>query len=257
MQAVLKRDRAAAGQVEMLLRSCIDEVRGNSRLAASLDIMEGLDAMLRQPKQPPRGGADHGATAAQEAWHARNSGAPGSVRASAEMAEAQDEHHSTERGMTDAAPPQSPPAAAAAVDAGRGARGAAVEVSTGVLAADYDGHAASDSSEIAVVGSTLRLSRLAGGATPEDIAAALKPFGAVCIELVRPGEWLVQFEAVGAALQAYLALPAWLERSGYGRARIVFATGLGVDAGVQSLHLPRMRIVAALQSANLCRWKRI
>ena len=242
MQAVLQRDRAAADQVAMLLHSCINEVRGNDSLAASLQLMTRLDALLKQPQHPSPGYADVAAPAPQP-----SSGRDGgSVR---------EQHHngatpraaSSERGTpapsydvdlpipprSDAIVPPGPPGSGAPGGERRaGARGAALEVTSGRLLEEFDGDALHEGTSIACVGCALRLTRLPVSVEIEEVAVVMKTLAAIAIEEARAGEFLVLFEATAAALRAFQVLPGWLERTGWGRATVAFATGTNIDGGV-------------------------
>jgi hypothetical protein len=234
LQGVMQGDRTAAGQVAMLLRSCINEVRTNSHLEASLQLMTQLDALLKEPHQRSPGHHSDPSATMSIAPLARLPPAVCSERRAAAPAPSGHGMDSRLRGSASRAIP------GAAGDRGDtpGHDGigtaAAIKVSSFRLQGASDGEAGIEESSITCVGRALRLSALHPAVDSEEVTAALWPFAVTCVEAPQPGQCLVELEAIGAAIRAFQVLPLWLERLGFGCVRVAFMSSSNADAGTST-----------------------
>lgn len=243
----------------MLLHSCINEVRGNDSLAASLQLMTRLDALLKQPSHASPSNADAAPPAAPQQQSAGPQGVsaadaqvPRSVASDkGSPAPSRDAGVPSPRRSDALNAPRAPDATAAGGDRHTGGRAAAtLEITAGRLQEEYDGDAVSEGRSIACVGAALRLSQLLPAIGIDDLAAALKAMSATAIEAAQAGEFIVLFEAPGAALRAFQVLPGWLQRAGSGRAQVAYATGSSIDGGVLSIYPRRRRHLPARRQAR-------
>jgi hypothetical protein len=97
----------------------------------------------------------------------------------------------------------------------------------GGLAAAYAEDSSRAGAPASVIGHVLRLARLPRDVSPQDLAPALKAFGAKRMDMPHPGECLVELESLEAVVIAFEVLPAWLGAAGYGRVGVMFASGTG------------------------------
>ena len=264
MQRVMRQDPVAANQVSMLLRSCIGEMRGTPSLAASVQLMTHLEALLADPNAkhastalpgpPPaatvapepqaRSGADAATLASEQA--------PPAVKAPRATASppptSKRQRRASEDPSSDERRSRSPPQRG--VDGTSPAPAAPAVLPEGKLSDDYDGDAAAAGVVACCVGPVLRLAALPRGAEAMDIAGALRPWGATGIEALPERECLAQFESVAAAACAFQALPEWLGAAGFGRVRVSFASSSDGEASAPLRSSRRCELLTAAARAR-------
>jgi hypothetical protein len=264
MQRVLQQDPVAASQVEMLLQSCISEVRGTANMKSSILLMTHLLSLLKSPAPNPTPPAVQNAdqpavlAAAAAAAAVPPTQASHTVKGSRahphRMPTAANSGH-VEPSSHETGSPAANPAGVhrshvsdmhredhSKAQAGS-ARGrdslheikqqitCEVAVPDGHLAAGYGEDSGHPGVVASLVGNVLRLARLPTDVGAQDLSPGLKAFGATCMDVLHPTEWLVQLESLEAAVSAFEALPGWLEAVGCGRVVVTFAACSAATAG--------------------------
>lgn len=236
MQAALQRDAAAASQVAMLLGSCIAEVRGRAGLEDSLQLMTQLDTLLKGPPQPSpqhfqpamrdenNANGHSGAGTSAVGRHVHN--ATTHVGGGGQQSPPRDSRSPSPSDRSASPGPHDAPAGG--VPRGR----SAIEQSNGRLREEYDGaDGGVEGTAVACAGAVLRLARLPAHVTTGELIDIVRPFSAVAVEEVQVGEFLVEFEALGAAVRSFRVLPTRLDRLGYKRVAVTFATAHSNSTG--------------------------